>query len=700
MLKIGWNVSVIMLAGLLCASGPASGYGDIRVFFDQNGNGVVDGGYGGSELFQTGIYYSCRSTTWTGWGYDEDSTCNICGPSRAGDVFYAYRLMYSMPSPRGNRGFAGSMFDLYVDTDVVTATGALSSRTITQAEADSLNQHHFIDLPMSHPIIAWNLVVMTAENEPQDYLDKLKTGLQKASQYLFDITDGHMCLGRIDLRTGMGVSAAWKDADIQIAKATNWPWSNEFGVTGNTDSDQHICMTRLFDGEKMSEGDPDGVAYYSTIVHEIGHYCLDFYEEYEDGNHSVDNWRTYRKNNKNKVPDNYGVMDVSKTASEMSSNNDYLANYPPGTPYSDITDHIYHYYLSAGGGVHKPCWERFFEVYDNRNGTQTNWNAYGNWRIRLSMPPDGRFIGMDSSGNEVRTSADRDGPATITGDVFPYKTPQFGTGSFQSAGAGEPAAESDPTGPPRVGVGGPNLLVTAGISVSGGNRMLRVRVITDQALLFPPTVSVTPWRGNPIPVAMAQIRPMVYEGTANIATASSGNATVSAIGPGGQTEVTVPFRIVPFRANREEEVHSPDGALDARLPANALGSDALEVSIDSGDYPIPNADPTLLFITQPSSFKLQDGQAVGPVFAANWRLDPAKLLGKDSTTLSLYEFDQNALAWVNVAAASRPAFPLISASNLAEEIYAVFARVSNDLIPPGRIQNLFAQRGPAARAWC
>jgi len=63
MLKIGWNVSVIVLVGLLCASGPASGYGDMRVFFDQNGNGKVDGGYGpDGELFLTGIYYSCRST--------------------------------------------------------------------------------------------------------------------------------------------------------------------------------------------------------------------------------------------------------------------------------------------------------------------------------------------------------------------------------------------------------------------------------------------------------------------------------------------------------------------------------------------------------------------------------------------------------------------------------------------------------------
>ena len=70
-------------------------------------------------------------------------------------------------------------------------------------------------------------------------------------------------------------------------------------------------------------------------------------------------------------------MDYQYDASEMSSFNDYLAAYAPATTTNKVTRQISYYNLSAGGGVHRPCWQRLLDVFDNRNGTLKRWsNGY------------------------------------------------------------------------------------------------------------------------------------------------------------------------------------------------------------------------------------------------------------------------------------------------------------------------------------
>ena len=184
-----------------------------------------------------------------------------------------------------------------------------------------------------------------------------------------------MKLGNIDVRKNVGAGdALWTDADIQITNDKQWPCSNVFGVTG---LGCHVYLPKFFDGNSRTSGDPDKSNYYRTIVHELGHYLLSFYDEYIDGNADNAAWSTYRKNHKNEVPGNYGLMDYQYDASEMSSFNDYLATTRRRRPQTRSHRQIWFYNLSAGGGVHRPCWQRLLDVFDNRNGTLLKWsNGY------------------------------------------------------------------------------------------------------------------------------------------------------------------------------------------------------------------------------------------------------------------------------------------------------------------------------------
>jgi hypothetical protein len=204
---------------------------------------------------------------------------------------------------------------------------------------------------------------------------------------------------------------------------------------------------------------------------------------------------------------------------------------------------------------------------------------------------------------------------------------------------------------------------------------------------------VRPWFGDPLPVTMAQTGPTTYEGTLDIADALEGGVDVSAVGTGGQSDTTTVFRIQQLLADQPATLYSPEGRLDANLPYGTLTSDALAVSIGSGDAPITPSPSGLLFLAEPMSFHLEDDATVGSMYTLNWHLDPESLVGRDGSTLVLQRFDEPTGQWVPVAASFTAGFPVISASDAAEGIYAVLATESTDATPPGAIADLAAVTG-------
>ena len=59
---------------------------------------------------------------------------------------------------------------------------------------------------------------------------------------------------------------------------------------------------------------------------------------------------------------------------------------------------------------------------------------------------------------------------------------------------------------------GPKIILEGNLSVVSGNHNVRIKVISDTALLSLPTVNVSPAFVNPTPVTMSQIGPIRIRG--------------------------------------------------------------------------------------------------------------------------------------------------------------------------------------------
>ena len=364
------SMIVVVVLATICQSSQAAG--KLRFYIDKNYNMHYDAG---EEYAGGWVDYKQKNSNSITSAHLDANGCLTIANLTSDDKFFCRKTLYSEPAVKGNHATAGNLFDLYLDTDLIASNGDMYRYQPTPGDAASVNNGNTVPVRLFHATLSWNLLVCLNWNADSGYIGKLKTGFKKASNYLYDVTDGQMKLGNIDVRKNVGAGdALWNDADIQITNDKQWPCSDVFGVTA---AGCHVYLPKLFDGNSRTSGDPDKSNYHRTIVHELGHYLLSFYDEYIDGNADNAAWLTYRKNHKNEVPGNYGLMDYQYDASEMSSFNDYLAAYAPATTANKVTRQIWFYNLSAGGGVHRPCWQRLLDVFDNRNGTLNRWtNGY------------------------------------------------------------------------------------------------------------------------------------------------------------------------------------------------------------------------------------------------------------------------------------------------------------------------------------
>ena len=118
----------------------------------------------------------------------------------------------------------------------------------------------------------------------------------------------------------------------------------------------------------------------------------------------------------------------------------------------------------------------------------------------------------------------------------------------------------------------------------------------------------------------------------------------------------------------------------------------------SGSAPIPTTDPTLICVTEPISFHLEDGVPVPPIFTTNWKFDKDTLTGRDSTTTTIRRFDPTTQTWVSLSYEFRPGYRVVSGQNMADGIYAVFMRASSDVTAPSAITNLQAVTGESSKS--
>ncbi len=241
------------------------------------------------------------------------------------------------------------------------------------------------DLNLQHPVFHVDLALSLEWDEPANgiYWTNLATSIGLASNYLYDVTDGQVALGKIAVWDCKGW---WGEADVQVESHLDRAHADagQFLDCDCCSSEEHIAIGR------NAHGGPPGAAWGRTLIHEWGHYGFNLKDEYETIGGGQDGMRKLKDDHPEIYPENYGAMDEQLLTTEMSSANDYVQNLQydcvgmwPGL--FCATEQL------ASRGM--SCW-------DQLEGLLEGWSSL----IDIQKPPYGWFA------NGAPTSADLTGP--------------------------------------------------------------------------------------------------------------------------------------------------------------------------------------------------------------------------------------------------------------------------------------------------
>ena len=134
----------------------------------------------------------------------------------------------------------GTMYTIYLDNCQFDSLGNMSIPIL----ADDADQ-----VVLDHTTIAWDLLVSIEWDASEAYLTSTETGFQKASNYLYDVSDGQM---RFDTIMILDSKTHWGDADLQIyANNVQWAQASPAGVY-DAAGDKHLFLPRVFYGDSAT----------------------------------------------------------------------------------------------------------------------------------------------------------------------------------------------------------------------------------------------------------------------------------------------------------------------------------------------------------------------------------------------------------------------------------------------------------------
>jgi PKD repeat protein len=219
----------------------------------------------------------------------------------------------------------------------------------TDTDLDGLSNVKEYDAGTNPRFFELNLEVSIMWDATNDYINKYKTAMKKASDYFYDVTDGLLYFRVVTIKDNSGGSSS-ADIRVKSGKADetsdyNWPSSP---TPGWHNSASHITMP-----ETWYDYAPDHKKYWQTICHELGHYLLNLKDEYEDLN-----GKKYGYNWLGKSKGPASMMNNQDKCSELSSKSTY-DNWSP--PSGTGTTEQYHY---RGG----PCWYTFYNGHGSYAG--------------------------------------------------------------------------------------------------------------------------------------------------------------------------------------------------------------------------------------------------------------------------------------------------------------------------------------------
>ena len=230
----------------------------------------------------------------------------------AGQRLVARKLIQEIPSAKGNHNQGSNQnwaYRVYITSLAIPAQGEPEPLTVQDP-----TQPQMLTLQASQPLIGFNLVASIEWDANAAYMEAIRQGLQNASAYLYDASNGQMLFEQVTVYDN---NQFMRDADYRV-KA-----SNQIGPVGEINgihtSNLSITLGRYWDSKSSNQGSWSALNGYSTLVHEFGHYGLRLYNSwqnldgYANGNCTSPNIR------KNNTPDiNATIMDWQFNASEFA----------------------------------------------------------------------------------------------------------------------------------------------------------------------------------------------------------------------------------------------------------------------------------------------------------------------------------------------------------------------------------------------
>ena len=217
----------------------------------------------------------------TGPGQPERTVTNAAGrpveemPAGCGFV-KALRLWHEQPSGKSGHGPAYRVYQTSFAPEAAPASAAGD-----------------IVISRDNPLVLFNIVASVAwEPESSVFLEDLQTGLQKASEFLYDVTDGLMAFGPPTIHIG---GQNWDGADFRFLAANDYrPTAFVGGIVAApmiyseltgidvTYAPGAVFLGRFWDGATAETGNWSAPNGHRTLIHEWAHYALFLFDQYQD----------------------------------------------------------------------------------------------------------------------------------------------------------------------------------------------------------------------------------------------------------------------------------------------------------------------------------------------------------------------------------------------------------------------------------
>lgn len=222
-----------------------------------------------------------------------------------GDTLAALHLAYTEPAAKPNHQWAWHVYQTSISIPnngtpqlfVVADPATVQDLTVRKDQA----------------LIGLHIIVWVEWDASSAFLDDVRQGVQHASAFLYDVTDGQLFWEQIEI---IDNGENGKAGDMNIY-ASNQVWPNAFIGAISNPSFGRIYLPRDFQGNWSNR-----VA-YGTMIHEFGHYGLWLYDEYLDRNGKAGGFCTHNRGaNPADEPTRASIMDNSDDASELCSHAD------------------------------------------------------------------------------------------------------------------------------------------------------------------------------------------------------------------------------------------------------------------------------------------------------------------------------------------------------------------------------------------